>query len=280
MQRASCLLTVASLLATTAATTAQPAFGTKYTWRGSKDGLWSVATNWMPQGVPGPADTAKFDKTDVNSVQLDLPPSPNEKWAHVGFVEIAPGYTGAIRLNNRLRVDSLWMREPAARIVGNGAQQLEINQDPQTAPVTYFQTSFLSAGTIQDVSVSVGGDKLHTATVSLSSEGSTFNFDCDSLEVKNEFSTIDWRDGDVRVRGDFCVYNRGMFRASSAGTMDLLPGHTARWKFSNRYRYASGKGDLRNNEFVNYSGGRILETIYGPAPGIERRLGDPDRRDR
>lgn len=277
MLRASYVLTVGSLLATTAAATAQPAFGTKYTWGGPKDGLWSVATNWTPEGVPGPADTAKFDKTDVNSVQMDLQPSPNEKWAHVGFVEIAPGYTGTIRLNNRFRVDSLWMREPAAKIVGKGAQLLEVNQDPQTAPVTYFQTTFLSAGTIQDVSVSVAGNRQHPATVLLSSEGSTFNFDCDSLAVKNEFTTIDWREGEVRVRGNFCVYNRGMFQAARTGAIDLMPGQTARWQFSNRYRFAAGNAELRNCDFITYPGGRILETIYGPAPGIERRLGDPDR---
>jgi hypothetical protein len=259
---------------------AQPAIGTKYTWRGPKDGLWSVATNWTPQGVPGPADTATFDKADVNSVQMDLQPSPHEKWTHVGVIEIAPGYTGTIRLNHRLRVDSLWMREPAAKIVGKGAQHLDINQDPQTAPVTFFQSSWLGAGTIQDVSVSVGGDKQHPATVLLSSEGSTFNFDCDSLVVKNEFSTIDWRAGDVRVRGTFCIYNRGWFQASRTGAIDLLPGQTARWQFSNRHRFASGNAELRNGEFINYPGGRILETIYGPVPGIERRLGDPDRRDR
>ena len=248
---------------------AQRAVGTKYTWRGPKDGLWSVAANWTPQGVPGPADSATFDKSEVNSVQMDLQPAPNETWVHVGVIMIDPGYTGTIRLNKRLRVDSLWMKESAARIVGNGTQLFEINQDPQTAPVTYFQTSFLSAGTIQDVSVSVAGNQQHQATVSLSGKGSTFNFDCDSLVVKNEFSTIDWREGEVRVRGNFCVYNRGMFRAARNGAIDLLPGQTGRWQFSNRYRFAAGNAELRNNEFIDYPGGRILETIYGPVPGIE-----------
>jgi hypothetical protein len=183
-------------------------------------------------------------------VQMDLA-GPGGLIAQVGKLVIAAGYTGTITLKNDLRVDAITMDEWDAKLVGDPAPKiLWINQDTNVVGVTFFESSSLAKGTFQNVNLNLSGEMQHPATLYLSSQGNTFKFDSDSFRIRDSNSTVEWRRGDVRVRGTTKIDNTGTFNADSDGTIDLLPGQGGTWEFINWFRLNTGTGKFLNSKYI------------------------------
>src|SRR4051812_2682051 len=56
-----------------AITVAVPSFATTRTWTGATSAVWSVPTNWSPQGVPSAGDALLFPIGSPTAMTNDLP---------------------------------------------------------------------------------------------------------------------------------------------------------------------------------------------------------------
>jgi hypothetical protein len=65
--RAALVATVLSMMTAT-----QAAWATQYTWKGGSSLLWSIASNWSPQGIPGLGDSAIVGDGKTVLLSLDV----------------------------------------------------------------------------------------------------------------------------------------------------------------------------------------------------------------
>jgi hypothetical protein len=212
-----------------------------YTWSGPADGLWSQATNWVPNnGPPGPADTALFINTDNNNCVADLPnPGLGNR---VGVLKI-DGYTGTIKLQNSMSVDVLTMTSGTiAQPFGGG--NLFLDQ----AIATIFNASSWTGGNIgggTNLDFRLAGSPDHPLTLNVSDATSTPTFAGAQWLITGPPSTatVNWNQGNINMIpvGTLGaeVLNAGTFNALSTGKMTAPAGK--KWMFTNG---AGGTGNL------------------------------------
>jgi hypothetical protein len=238
------------------------------TWVGNGIGdgaLWSVPANWSDKKIPGPNDVAVFDGTFGANTDSTMDLGGAAGSYHVGKLWLVNG-TGTITLNANLWVDILDMRSRAIK----GNKKLVINQSTgNEIPATMFGTSFWKWGTLEVSSVEFWGEDEHRATLEISSKLAV-NLNSDLL-IANQFSTVNWVDGNVNVAKGKTVTNNGTFFADSPGTtMGNDGGAADMWTFKNNKDLMWGAGKFRNAEMTKGAAAARERKVTSASPGPDR----------
>jgi hypothetical protein len=173
-----------------------------YTWRGVANGLWSGRTNWLPNGVPGAADSAVFDATNVNDSKMDLE-------GPVGKLQIK-GYTGTIKLQQILKLDVLDMSSGTITLDAGFAQDQNVIwhlKVDQAADSSIFGASSWTGGDIgggSKLRFTIAGTTDHPLTFNLGSKTGTPKFTgsqwmIGTAPAKDLNTQVNWNDGNFTM---------------------------------------------------------------------------------
>ena len=225
-------------------------------WLGAAGASWGTATNWDDNRLPTSTDTVIFDKANGANTNSRMDLGGVARF-HIGKLILRNGYDKTITLRNEFWVDVLSMNATATI---DGAQAFSITQEADGffgVPVaTVFGTSSWQQGTISTSSFSLYGDITHAATLELGSITDTIKLDT-NFNIKDKYSTANWRSGDVTVVKAKTLTNNGTVLLDSAGnTFGNAGGVLDRWTF-------------QNNNILTLKAGKLGNAIPKNAPGAK-----------
>jgi autotransporter-associated beta strand protein len=189
------------------------AVGTSYSYIGGTGGLWSVSTNWTPNGVPnGPADSAVNTQTSNASVSQDVVPGvtvgkiSHDSTANVSWTITA---TNPITLNN------------------TGAS-------PSASPL--IRNADANTGTSNFLSIGGAGGLVFAGTLNITNSGGS-TASGGSIQLSTPISGIG------PVSGAGAVFFNNTSNNTSAGQIALLVANT----FTGNSTIESGAVTFNNN---------------------------------
>jgi hypothetical protein len=174
-------------------------------WANTAGGNWSAATNWVPNIVPGPSDTALITTPGVYTVTLDVSPT-------IGGLTLG-GASGTQTLS--MNGQSLSLNGPFT-VNANGAYKLD-------SGALVGNTNAVLTGAFAWAAGSLGGVLTLAPGGSLTINSQT-NHDLYNCTVTND-GTVTWASGTLRGGGAPAgtrIYNYGLWNATSDQTFNAF----------------------------------------------------------
>ena len=222
---------------------ALPGLAATVVWNNTAGGNWSVATNWLPNTVPGPNDSALVTNPGTYTVTLDVSPT-------VGSLTLG-GASGTQQLLMNGHTLSL---NGAFTINANGSYSLN-------SGALVGITNAVVAGTFGWVAGSLGGI-LTLAPGSTMTISSANNHDMPNCTLTSN-GTVAWSQGPIRGGGSGTViYNYGLWNAQSDDNVnDAFGGAGVVFNNYDTFRKSGGANEL--STATTFENGVVFNQLGG-----------------